>query len=66
MNTNDKTLDVAEDVQKELQGYITVVKEKNPKIEYQDLVTAFFCVKIAELQEEIKRLKYTKQNAVLF
>lgn len=50
-----KILDRVEELQTELWAYIKSAKVKNVDAAYQDLVTVFMLLKIAELEKLIKQ-----------
>ena len=59
-----KVLDEAEKFQKELHSMIDEVKktDRGKNIPYQDLVTVFFSMKLAELKAEIKEAGLILRN----
>jgi hypothetical protein len=64
MRNIDKVLDEAEKIQKELHEMIAEVKktERGKNIPYQDLVTVFFSIKLAELKEKINEAGLILKN----
>jgi hypothetical protein len=64
MRNIDKILDETEKIQKELHSMIDEVKktERGKNISYQDLVTVFFSMKLAELKAEIKEAGLILRN----
>lgn len=64
MKNINKLLDEAENFQKELHSMIEEIKktDRGKNIPYQDLVTAFFLVKLAELKAEIKEAGLILKN----
>jgi len=59
MNTEIKI--VAESLQKQAHEYVDTIKEKNPNLDYQSVLNAWFYLKLAELiinkSEKQKHLK---------
>jgi predicted O-methyltransferase YrrM len=64
MKNIDKILDETEKIQKELHSMIDEIRktERGKNIPYQDLVTGFFLMKLAELKEEIKEAGLILRN----
>ena len=54
---SEKTMDRMEEIQKELWEYVGECHKTNPTVAYQDMVTIFFCLKIAQLEEQLASLK---------
>lgn len=64
MKNINKVLDEAEKIQNELHAMIAEVKktDRGKNIPYQDLVTVFFSMKLAELKAEIKEASLILKN----
>jgi hypothetical protein len=64
MKNMDEILDEMEKIQKELHSMIDMVKktDRGKNIPYQDLVTGFFCLKLAQLKAEIKEAGLILKN----
>jgi len=60
----DKILNETEKIQKELHSMIDEIKktERGKNIPYQDLVTVFFSMKLAELEAKIKEAGLILKN----
>ena len=52
------TMDLAEELQKEMDGFVEELKKQKPELSYDSMRDVFFLLKIAELQAEIHTLKY--------